>query len=99
MAEMKENRKECMIRAAEETIIDLLHRTEALEKLIQSPQLPDEERVQAQEDLTYIKKVLEKNQELLQKMRGANRRPMLLISVLVFLCFFGYSMYVLFYGA
>ncbi|XP_055685876.1 uncharacterized protein LOC129791646 [Lutzomyia longipalpis] len=97
MAQRNEN--ECAVKAAEETISDLLHRTNALEKRISSPHLPEEERVQAEEDLKYIKRVLEKNQELLAKMRKEDRKPMLVISILVFLCFFFYSLYVLFYGA
>uniref|UniRef100_A0A1L8DUZ4 Protein with signal anchor n=1 Tax=Nyssomyia neivai TaxID=330878 RepID=A0A1L8DUZ4_9DIPT len=90
---------DCAVKAAEETISDLLHRTNALEKRISSPHIPEDERLKAEEDLRYIKKVLEKNQEILTKMRKEDRKPMLLISVLVFLCFFAYSMYVLFYGA
>ncbi|GAB0090246.1 uncharacterized protein DMENIID0001_049490 [Sergentomyia squamirostris] len=91
-------KEECMINAAEDTIADLLYRTEVLEKQINSPNLSEEERLQAEEDLKYIKKVLQKNQEILRRMRKADRKPMLLISVLVFLCFLGYSLYVLFYG-
>ncbi|XP_055701044.1 uncharacterized protein LOC129800580 [Phlebotomus papatasi] len=94
----QESKNQCMIKAAEETITELLHRTQILETRLNNPDLPEENRAQAEEDLKYIKSVLEKNKELLKKMKNEHRRPMLLISVLVFLCFFCYSMYVIFYG-
>lgn len=68
-----------------------------MESRLQSDELPDMKRKEVENELTEIKKLLDKNEEILKGLHKENSRSFVLAVMVMFLCFLIYGIYVMMY--
>lgn len=69
-----------------------------MEQQLGSPKFPEDKRKTTENDLAEIKKLLEKNEEVLKSLHKENSKSFVLAVLIMFLCFLVYGVYMMFWG-
>lgn len=68
-----------------------------MESRLRNDELPEIKRKEVENELTEIKKLLDKNEEILKGLHKENSRSFVLAVMVMFLCFLIYGIYVMVY--
>lgn len=68
-----------------------------MESRLQNDELPDMKRKEIENELTEIKKLLDKNEVILKGLHKENSRSFVVAVMVMFLCFLVYGIYVMMY--
>lgn len=81
---------------AKETIESLEKRVKVMENNVDNPDISDEKKKLIMTELVEIKKLLDRNTELLSKLHKENSKSFVVAVIIFFLCFLIYGVYVMF---
>lgn len=85
------------VQLANDTIKQLKSRVSFMESRLRNDELPDIKRKEVENELTEIKKLLDKNEEILKGLHKENSHSFVLAVMVMFLCFLIYGIYVMVY--
>uniref|UniRef100_A0A336M591 Coiled-coil domain-containing protein 167 n=1 Tax=Culicoides sonorensis TaxID=179676 RepID=A0A336M591_CULSO len=85
------------VHLANDTIKQLKVRISVMENRLKNDELPEPKRREVENELVEIKKLLDKNEEILKGLHKENSKSFVLAVLIMFLCFLCYGIYVMMY--
>lgn len=85
------------VQLANDTIQQLKSRIETMQTRLWNEELPDGKRKEIENELVEIRKLLDKNEEILKGLHKENSRSFVVAVMIMFLCFLVYGIYVMMY--